>query len=436
MNDTEHRRLGDYIRMKHGYAFKGEHFSDVATSHVLVTPKNFSSGGSFQDRNLKYYAGPVPEGYILRSGDLVINMTDLSKTGDTLGYPALIPASTNHQYLHNQRIGLIEIYRDQDLDKRYLFYRLQADDYRQHVLTTASGSTVRYTSPERIYEFDAQFPPVQEQRAIAAILSAFDEKVQQNHKTARTLEQLIQTIFRAWFVDFEPVKSKAAGAISFPSMPQTVFDSLPSRFVDSEVGPVPNGWLIKPINEVVSIVGGATPSTKISEYWDGGIYCWATPKDMSRLAYPVLLDTERHITDAGISCIGSGLLAPGAVLMSSRAPIGYLAIANVPTAINQGFIAMVCDGPLPPIYILNWADTSMKAIQERASGTTFPEINRGNFRSLPVVVPPKMIISAFRGIADALFDRLTASVKERKHLKELRDYLLPRLLNGELQVRR
>ena len=177
------------------------------------------------------------------------------------------------------------------------------------------------------------------------------------------------------------MKAKAAGADSFPSMPQQVFDALPTRLVDTESDPVPEGWEMVEIDDIVTIKGGGTPSTKNLDYWNGGEHCWATPRDMARLSHPILLDTERHITDAGVNRISSGLLPVGTVLMSSRAPVGYLALVGVPTAINQGFIALVCDGPLPPIFVLNWVYSSMEAIKARASGTTFPEISKKNFRT-------------------------------------------------------
>ena len=434
MADAPPATLGRYINVKHGFAFKGEYFTDEERSDVLVTPGNFAIGGGFQDNKLKYYAGPVPHEYVLQAADLVVTMTDLSKAGDTLGYPALVPQSVGRRYLHNQRIGLIEVKPDVEADKRFLFYRLRADDYRNHVLATASGSTVRHTSPGRICAFETTLPTIDDQHAIAGVLGALDDKIEQNQRTARALERLACAIFRAWFVDFEPVKAKAAGATSFPSMPQPVFDALPTRFVDSEIGHVPAGWEVKAIGDVVSVKGGGTPSTKNAEYWDGGLHCWATPRDMSRLSHPVLLDTERRITDAGIDCISSGLLPAGTVLMSSRAPVGYLAIAGVPTAINQGFIAMVCDGPLPPTYVLQWTHASMDVIHGRASGTTFPEISKTNFRPLPVVVPPPNVVTAFRILADPLFDLLTATVKEDGSLATTRDYLLPRLLSGALRV--
>jgi type I restriction enzyme S subunit len=434
MTDAARNSLGDYIHVKHGFAFKGDYFTDNPTPDVLVTPGNFAIGGGFQEEKPKYYAGPVPGDYVLEEGDLVVTMTDLSKAGDTLGYPALIPASSGRRYLHNQRIGLVEIRDEAAVDKRFIFYRLRADDYRNHVLATASGSTVRHTSPGRICEFETILPLIDEQRAIAGVLGALDDKIEQNRRTAQALERLARGIFRAWFVDFEPVKAKAGGGASFPSMPQAVFDTLPTRFIDSDIGPVPEAWKVKAIGDTVTLKGGGTPSTKIPKYWEGGKYCWATPKDMSRLSHPVLLDTERRITEAGVQCISSGMLPVGTVLMSSRAPVGYLAIAGVPTAINQGCIAMICDGTLPSVYVLNWAFTSMDTIRGHASGTTFAEISKKNFRPLPIVEPTNEVIGAYQRIAEPLFELLKAYILENERLSVMRGYLLPRLLRGSVRV--
>ncbi|MFQ3789535.1 restriction endonuclease subunit S [Halomonas sp. A29] len=321
------------------------------------------------------------------------------------------------------------------LDNTYLKFLLISEPIQSQLRGRASGTTVLGIKQSELRKVTLPLPPIDEQRAIAGVLGALDDKIEQNRRTARALEQLARAIFRAWFVDFEPVKAKAAGATAFPSMSQAVFDALPTRFVDSEIGPVPERWEVKPIGDVVTAKGGGTPSTKNPNYWDGGEYCWATPKDMSRLSHPVLLDTDRRITDAGVNSISSGILPVGTVLMSSRAPVGYLAIAGVPTAINQGFIAMVCDGPLPPTYVLNWAFTSMDAIKAHASGTTFPEISKKNFRPLPVVVPTSDVIGAYQQAADPLFELLTASVKEGERLASVRDYLLPQLLSGAVRVR-
>ena len=121
---------------------------------------------------------------------------------------------------------------------------------------------------------------------------------------------------------------------SLPGLPAEHYDLFPDRLVPSELGHIPEGWDVKALGEVTDVVGGTTPSTKVTEYWEGGTHWWATPKDLSSLSSHVLLDTDRKITDAGLAKVGSGLLPPGTVLLSSRAPIGYLAISEEPVAIK------------------------------------------------------------------------------------------------------
>lgn len=324
---------------------------------------------------------------------------------------------------------------EQRLDRRYLYCFMRSREFiEQWMARKGETDMADYVSLTAQRQLSVALPAIDTQRAIADVLSALDDKIEHNRRLALQLEQLASMTFRAWFVNFEPVKAKASGDKSFPSMPQAVFDALSNRLVESEAGLIPDGWEVKQIGDVVSVKGGATPSTKSPEYWESGVHCWATPKDMSRLSHPVLLDTERRITDAGVERISSGLLPIDTVLMSSRAPVGYLAIAKVPTAINQGFIGMICDGPLPPTYILQWAYASMDAIHARASGTTFPEISKKNFRPMPVIVPPRTVVNAFQKIADPLFELLTATVREIQSLASTRDYLLPRLMDGSVRV--
>ena len=313
---------------------------------------------------------------------------------------------------------------------------MQSEAFTQQWMARCNETDMAaYISLSAQRQLNIAVPPIEEQRAIADVLGVLDGKIEQNRRTALALERLARTIFRAWFVDFEPVKARVAGETSFPSMPQAVFDALPTRFDDSDIGPVPEGWKVESIGDVVAVKGGGTPSTKNPEYWDRGEHCWATPKDMSRLLHPVLLDTERRITDAGVNSISSGILPVGTVLMSSRAPVGYLAIAGVQTAINQGFIAMVCEGLLPSTYVFNWAFSSMDMIKAHASGTTFPEISKRNFRPLPIVVPTTDVIAAYRHAIDQSFDLLTSSVRESEQLANVRDYLLRELLSGAVRVR-
>jgi type I restriction enzyme S subunit len=208
----------------------------------------------------------------------------------------------------------------------------------------------------------------------------------------------------------------------------------PDTLVDSELGEIPAGWRWSEIGNEVTVVGGGTPSTKKTEFWEGGNIHWTTPKDMSNLTDKVLLETARKITKAGLEKISSGLLPENTVLMSSRAPVGYLAISKVPIAINQGYIAMKCESELSAEYVVQWADSGMNEIKQRASGTTFAEISKKNFKIIPVVVPDAKIISEYSKVVSDIYLKITNGNREAKDLKDLRDTLLPKLLSGELSV--
>jgi len=339
--------------------------------------------------------------------------------------------------------SMMKLSPDRDkADSRYMYYFFRSDLGRHQLLRNASQvGTPGISRPlTSLRACEMPLPPLPEQRAIAAVLGSLDDKIEQNRRTAGKLEELARAVFRAWFVDFAPVHAKANGAKTFPGLPQQAFNALPNTFTpgtgsNSPLGPIPKGWEVKTIADVVTIKGGGTPSTKNPEYWEGGTHHWTTPKDLSNLNVPVLTDTARKITQAGVDKISSGLLPIGTVLLSSRAPVGYLAIAAVPVAINQGYIAMVCDGQLSPQFILRWAENSMDLIKGNASGTTFAEISKKNFRPLPVVVPPPVITQAFDEVTKPMFDLLVANVHESQKLAELRDYLLPRLLSGTVRVR-
>ena len=208
----------------------------------------------------------------------------------------------------------------------------------------------------------------------------------------------------------------------------------PDSFQDSEAGHIPKGWTIQPVGEVVDCVGGGTPSTAEPKYWEGGTHHWTTPKDFSSLEAPVLLDTDRKLTDAGIAKISSGLLPAGTLLLSSRAPVGYLAIAAMPVAINQGFIALKCNERASNFFMLNWCQTNMAEIESRATGTTFAEISKQNFRPIRVVLPPKELMAAFTAKVAPLYVQITANLHQSRTLATLRDTLLPKLLSGELKT--
>lgn len=284
-----------------------------------------------------------------------------------------------------------------------------------------------------IPNFELPIPPLAEQREISSTLASLDGRMSLLRETNSTLEAIAHALFKSWFVDFDPVRANIDGRIP-EGMDEATAALFPDGFEKSELGAIPTGWRVLPIGEAVDAVGGATPDTKRPDYWEPAVHCWTTPKDLSGIAAPVLLDTERKLSDIGLAKVGSGLLPVGTLLLSSRAPIGYLAITQVPLAINQGYIAMPPGGLLPPLYMLYWCRQNMVNIKGRANGSTFMEISKKAFRPIPALVPPPEIIQAFTNVVQTLFDRLVENEKQAQTLASLRDSLLPRLISGQLHL--
>ena len=319
------------------------------------------------------------------------------------------------------------------VDPSFTAFYLAHPAVRAWITQHAVGATMPNLNTAILSAVPFAVPPMDEQRRIAGILGALDDKIELNRRMNRTLESTARAIFKSWFVDFDPVRKKTEGKEGGEGgLPPALAALFPDSLADSRIGPIPAGWDVRAIGDVVRVVGGSTPSTKEPSYWDGDIP-FATPRDMARLAAPVLLSTQRRVTAEGAATISSGVLEPGAVLLSSRAPIGYLAIAEIPVCVNQGFIVMLCNADLPNHYVLNWARADMDAIVASANGTTFLEVSKRSFRPLPIIVPPQAVLAAFVALASPLNRRVVAALVENEALAEARDRLLPELVGGRLR---
>jgi type I restriction enzyme S subunit len=189
----EPREVGDFAEIKHGYAFKGEYFSSEKTDDILVTPGNFRIGGGFKSDKLKYYDGPIAEDYVLTANDLIVTMTDLSKAGDTLGYPAFVPPSDHLTYHHNQRVGLVNL-KTQKIGNHYLYQIFKSTAYRDEILGSLSGSTVKHTSPSKISVFKFPFSGGALEQGFEEESRAIEAKITLNDSASETLTKLRDTL--------------------------------------------------------------------------------------------------------------------------------------------------------------------------------------------------------------------------------------------------
>ena len=380
------------------------------------------SSPSFTDE--EHYQGRVRRA-VPQAGDIV--MTREAPMGDVCQIPRGLRCCVG------QRQVLLRP-DPKKIDGRFLLFALQSPYVQRQIgWNEGTGSTV---SNLRIPVLEALRIPTSslpDQLEIAETLGALDDRIAVLRETNATLEAIAQALFKSWFVDFDPILAKQQG-LPPAGIDEATAALFPGSFEESALGLVPKGWSVQAVGDVVECVGGATPDTKNPNYWSPEEHAWTTPKDLSGLASPVLLRTERQLSSNGLAKIGSGMLPVGSLLMSSRAPIGYLAIAQIPVAINQGYIAMPPGGPLPPLYMLFWCQQNMERIKARANGSTFMEISKKAFRPILVLVPPRPVIDAFMALATALFDRLVENELQAQTLTTLRDTLLPRLISGQLRL--
>ena len=422
-------QLGEVVDLLTGFPFRSDEYVSDPEAPRLLRGANIAQGNLRWDAAKRWpqEANEHLAPYWLRKGDVVIAM---DRPWIEAGLKSSAVRETDLPALLVQRVARL---RGSDrLDTRFLSYVIGCHDFAQHILSVQTGTAVPHISAQQIKEFEFLLPHVHEQRAIAHILGTLDDKIDLNRRMNETLEAMARALFKSWFVDFDPVRAKMEGRDT--GLPRDIAALFPDRLVDSELGEIPEGWQVSEIGKEVNAVGGSTPSTKEPSYWHRGHRYWATPKDLAKLWSPVLLETSRKITDAGLQRISSGTLPVGTVLLSSRAPIGYLAIAEVPTAVNQGFIAMKCKQRLPNLYVLFWCYENLGYIRGIAGGSTFAEISKKAFRTVPVLVPSEGILGMYDHLSRPSYNRLVANMREDATLSALRDTLLPKLISGKIRV--
>ena len=299
-------------------------------------------------------------------------------------------------------------------DVRYIKYYI--DTIKLSMQNISRGTTQDNLSLDKLLTFDFRLPPLPIQRRIASILSAYDDLIENNTRRIAILEEMAQAIYREWFVHFR-----------YPG-----HEDVP--LVDSPLGPIPEGWEVGCIGDVVETLGGGTPSTKEPAYWDDGDVIWYSPTDLTSAGTMFIHDSAKHITAFGLQKCAARMFPPYSVMMTSRATIGVVAINTQPASTNQGFITCVPNERLSAWEIYYWLLESKAMIENLASGATFKEINRGTFRKLPVLLPDKMTRGLFASIVDPLARQIEVLEGMIRNLRATRDLLLPRLISGQIDV--
>lgn len=378
--------LGEVLDVKHGYAFRSVFFSDIG-EYVLLSPGNcYESGGlKLKGDKEKYYTGEFPAEYLLDEGDMLVVMTDLINTAPILGGSFVIPES--NRYLHNQRLGLVQITDKQRIDKDFLYYLLNTHDYRSQIRGSASGATVRHTAPERIKCCRVRVPrDVAYQKQVGARLLCYDDLIENNRRRMALLEDSVQLLYREWFV-----------RLHFPGHEH-------ARVVNG----APEGWSKTSLEEVLVLQRGFDLPSQDRVHGDIPIY-----------------------GASGINGYHNVAKVRGPGVVTGRAG-------------SLGRVHYV-DGDFWPLNTSLWVKKFRRAtplfalcllqslnLAGYGQGATMPMLDRKVVHKVEVLVPPPSVMAWFEAFAFDVYRQIAVLEQQTKKLRTARDLLLPKLMSGEL----
>ena len=400
-------RLGDVCNIITGFPFPGKKYSKEGIR--VVRGDNVTIGNLRWDTEKdKRWNEPFDktEYYSLQANDIVIGMD-----GSRVGKNKARIKEEDLPLLLAQRVACVR--HNELAEQDYLYYNIFSKKFIDYVNSIHTGSAIPHISQKQIEDYKILLPNLETQRRIASILSSLDRKIELNNKINADLEEMAQAIFKNWFVDFEPFKD--------------------GKFVDSELGMIPEGWKVGRLDEIADVVGGSTPSKAKPEYYTQKGIAWLTPKDLSN--HPAVYTSRGviDITEEGYNSTSTKLMPKGTILFTSRAPIGYISIAQNDICTNQGFKSLV-PKKAGTCFLYCFLKYVTPEIENKSTGSTFKEASGALMKSLQVIMPEQKVFEEFEEIVSPLFARIESLEKESSRLSLLRDTLLPRLMSGELEV--
>lgn len=334
---------------------------------------------------------------LLKKGSLI-----LSASGVSLGIPRFLGVDG---CIHDGWLYLENIH---DIDVDFLYYKLLT--LRTYFDNLSYGAAIQNINTDIFSKTKISLPPLPTQQKIASILSTYDNLIQNYKKQIEDLQTCASELYKEWFVRFR-----------FPGYQTTQFEN-----------GIPVGWKVERIGNVGEVIGGGTPSTEKDEYWDGDIP-WLSPVDLSDNTNVYVSKGSKNITELGLKKSSTRMMPKDTVLLSSRAPVGYVALAKNPICTNQGFKSVVCDSSkIKPIYLYFYFKMNKNYLQSVASGATFPELSGSMMKKLKVLLPPIELQELFSNKAAVLINKAELLSEQITNLTQQRDLLLPRLMSGKL----
>lgn len=416
-------RLGDYFKFEKGLGYKGE-FLVEDSSVGLVGIDSQVPGGGYKENSEKPYSGPYKPEHAVDSGDVIVAATDITQDGSVLGSTLMIPESTNYETLiYSGDVMKAIPLKPDEFSLEYFYNLYRVEKYRRKVAYGDTGTTVRRLSEDGICEQLVPLPDLPTQIAINEIISLIDQQIANNKALSRNLEALAQSVFKSWFIDFDPVHAKKNGEKPF-GMDSETAKLFPDSFVKSELGDIPKGWVVKNLGDVANLLMGQSPPGHTYNQTGEGL-----PFYQGRTDFGTRFPSVR------IFCTVRNRLAnAGETLVSVRAPVGDLNQAAQKCVIGRG-VAAILHKSKSEVYTY----CLLKSINNLLShfngeGTVFGAINRKDFESLRVLEADPEIIRSFEHFLAPTNSKIFELFQNTHSMELLRTRLLSSLIDGELNV--
>jgi type I restriction enzyme S subunit len=412
------RQLGPMLSKERGVAVGVMYPGENTPGGIPLIRAGELTGSVINDRPEYYISPEVHHEYrrtALEGGELLVTLVG------NVGLCAVVPKFMNGW---NAARAIAVIRLENPSDACFIRLCLISPSIR-HLMHSWCNTTVQATlNLKDLRLLPIPWPPPDVRAAIVRTVGSLDDKIEQNRRTGRKLEELARAVFKAWFVDFEPVKAKAAGGTAFPGMPPETFATLPKTLKDSPLGPVPEGWGVKPLSETVKLTMGQSPKSEFYNEEGRGL-----PFHQGVTDYGFRFPSDR------VYCTAEGRIAEsGDILLSVRAPVGRINVTDGRLILGRGLAGMrhVDDQQSFLLYQMFHVFAEEDAIGD---GTIYKAVNKDYLLKMPLVVPPAPVRGAYEDTTRPMDKLIVATEKESTKLATLRDYLLPRLLSGRVRVR-
>lgn len=363
--------------------------------------------------------------YSINEGDIFLTRT--SETVDELAMSSV----ALKDYPEASFSGFLKRLRPVDktiVYPKFMAFYLRSPLFRRTIINN-TVMTLRASFNEAMFSYlEIMLPDLDTQKKIGDFLYSLEKKKQINNQINQELEAMAKTLYDYWFVQFDfpdqngkPYKSSGGKMVYNPELKREI----------------PEGWGVEKLDDLGTIVGGSTPTKSISDnFTKGGEgYSWITPNDLSNnKGNKFIKNGEIDVTVKGLKDASLKLYPEGTVLMSSRAPVGYLAIATKELTTNQGFKSFIPDKKYGKNYIYYTLQNCLKVIEQNASGSTFKEISATVLKDIKVLQPNLEIVKKFEITVSSINNYIRDNEVQNQELTQLRDWLLPMLMNGQVKV--